>query len=346
MTIEQLKKRCFNQEVFPDDILNWIAKENLWNIWIPKSYGGLEMSFSEGLNKLRFLSEIDGSLGWTITLCSGANFFFGNLRSDVANAIFINPKNPVCFGGSGGIFGTAEKKDNGYIISGTWKYATGAPYLTHFTLNAKILDAGKEVLDENGACLIRSFVISKDNVEIIKDWNSMGLKATATHSFKVKNKWVPEKFSFVYNKLHHNHPIFKINFAVFADLTLWVNYLGIAVQFYKEAQNVIKENTTLLDKLLAIITKSDAEIQQYALQIENHIYSDKLIPETWMNKIHKEASNSVKALSNAIIKVYPFLGIEACKQNSRLHYVFKDYFTATQHHIFSKKTNKLSSKTN
>lgn len=334
--MQELRTLCTNQHVFPEAVLQWIAKENLWNLWIPKAYGGLEMPLGKGLEKLRSLAEIDGSLGWTVTLCSGANFFLGNLQKDVADEVFLNPKTPVCFGGSGGVFGTAEKKDNGYVISGIWKYATGASYLTHFTLNAKVVEEGKELKDENGDCLVRSFVVDKKDVEIIEDWKAMGLKATATHSFQVKEKWVDEKFSFIYNKQYHNYPIFKIDFSVFADVTLWVNYIGMAAHFYEEAHQLLASKA-VLKPLAYEIYEADNKVKQYALQIEETIHSGKPLPETWVGEIHKSASMSVKKLSEAIIKIYPLLGIKACTETQNLNHVFRDYFTATQHHIFSRK---------
>src|SRR5690606_17956853 len=109
------------------------------------------------------------------------------------NAIFLNPKQPVCFGGSGGLFGVAEKKGNSYNLKGTWRYGTGAPYLTHFTLNAKITENGKELLNIDGTPKFRSFVVPAEKVRIIDDWHTMGLKATATCSFEVDNVTVPEE---------------------------------------------------------------------------------------------------------------------------------------------------------
>ena len=42
--------------------------------------------------------------------------------------------------------------------------------------------------------------------QMIKDWNTMGLKATATESFEVRSKWVHEKYSFVYIYLQGKNP--------------------------------------------------------------------------------------------------------------------------------------------
>ncbi|MFB9055215.1 acyl-CoA dehydrogenase [Mariniflexile ostreae] len=334
--MHKLNTSDLNQEVFNENVLNWISQENLWNLWVPQSHGGLEMSLSKGLEKLKCLAQYDGSLGWTVTLCSGANFFFGNLKKETVDAVFLNPKTPVCFGGSGGVFGTAEKKDGGYVLSGVWKYATGAPYLTHFTLSAKIIDNGVPLVDKDGAPVVRSFVIDKDAVEIIPDWNTMGLKATATHSFKVNNKWVDASYSFIYQERYHEHPIFKIHFAVFADLTLWVNYIGMATHFLEEAKQVLMDKSRL-DYFGILIEKANIKVKEYALKIENEIRLGHDLPEIWIKEIHQEASDSVKTFSETIINIFPLLGIRACSESQKLNQIFRDYFTATQHHIFSRK---------
>lgn len=330
--IQQLREQCFGKSLFPSDILEWIEKENLWNLWVPKSYGGLEASLSEGLHKLKNLAYIEGSLGWTITLCSGANYFIGNLNKEVADELFLSSKTPI-FGGSGGIFGTAEKLDGSYKISGNWRYSTGAPYLSHFTLNAKIIKNGKEERESDGSTKVRSFIISKEDVEILPDWNTMGLIATATHSFEV-NTIVEEKYCFQYNRFYLPQPIFKIPFSLFADVTLWANYLGMAEHFLEEAKAVLSKE--LLVNLTNIISTANQEIFEFSEEIEEIIQKSNDFSEKYIQNVHIKAADSVRDISRVIIEVYPMLGIKASSIDHELNYIFRDYFTATQHHIFSK----------
>ncbi|SHJ86988.1 acyl-CoA dehydrogenase family protein [Pseudozobellia thermophila] len=331
--MKKLSEFDFEREEFSPELLEQIARENLWNLWVPEAYGGLEMGLPDGLKKLRELATIDGSLGWTVTLCSGANFFIGNLQEQVADEIFKTPCAPVCFGGSGGVFGTAEKSGEGYVLTGTWKYATGAPFLTHFTLNAKIQENGEDVLQEDGSPLIRSFVIKKEEVRVIRDWNTMGLKATATDSFEVPSKWVHAKYSFTYNEVHQPQPIFKVPFALFADLTLWVNYIGMADHFLEEAKETGSPEKKL-KPLYETIKRADASTMNLAERIQKKVAAGDPVPEAWTNDIHQEAADSVRSLSQAIMEAFPYLGIRAARENHRLNQVFRDYFTATQHHIF------------
>jgi len=330
MHMQQLKEWCSDAPVFRQEVLDWITKENLWNIWVPKAFGGREMSLNEGLKQLQSLARIDGSLGWTVTLCSGANFFIGNLQPEVAKEFFAQP---AIFGGSGGIFGTAEKEGSSYRLNGIWRYATGAPYLTHFTLNAKIVENGVEQKNEDGSPKFLSFVIPASEVRIINDWNTMGLKASATHSFKVKDVLVREEYSFVYNQFHLPQPIFKTHFSVFADLTLWVNYIGMAEHFLEEAQ--VKDESRLAE-LKSVTSSANDQLYEIANQVESKTENDAEFAESFIQEVHQAASASVKGLSAVIIGLQPYLGVNASREDAVLNQIFRDYFTATQHHIFTR----------
>ena len=98
--------------------LNWIDDHNLWNLWVPRDFGGLEAELLDGLRTLQSLARTDGSLGWTVTLCAGANYFIGNLKPEFAAELFIG--NRVILGGSGGLFGDASKTASGYRLNGQW----------------------------------------------------------------------------------------------------------------------------------------------------------------------------------------------------------------------------------
>lgn len=329
----ELKEYDFNTSKFTSSVLDYVNKHNLWGIWVPKLYGGLECSFKEGLNKLQELAKTDGSLGWTVTLCSGANFFIGNLKPNIASEIF-KPNETTILGGSGGVFGEAHKVEGGYQIDGTWHYATGANYLTHFTLNAKIFENGIQVLNEEGQPLVLSFILPKSKVEVIENWDTIGLKASVTHSFKVVNALVSEDFSFLYNVSYHNQAIFKIPFTVFADLTLLVNYIGMAQHFLAESQYK-QEHATYLE-LKSSVTKAEGKLYELADSIEQQISVGENISQSFIDEVHATGSESVKELSGNIVALFPFLGVKAVRESNGLHQIFNDFFTATQHHIFTR----------
>lgn len=315
----------------PAEIIDQIHQERLLQIWVPKIYGGLGLRLNQGLKVLFNWSKIDGSLGWMLTLCSGANFFSRNLKPPIASKLFSDHK--TCFGGSGMIGGTAEKQSDGtFLINGLWHFATGAPHLSHFTLNAKLADNEIPLLDESGNEMIRSFIISKNQAVIIPNWKSMGMRATGTYSFKVENVKVSENYSFVYDEFFTNDVLDKIPFRIFADLTLLVNYLGMASHFAEEAIQIRPHlNLDLFNKQ---IEDSMEMISGFADEIESLLYSSKLIISEKQSEIHDYSSTLVASLSHQILDIYFQLGIKATHTDSAVYQVLCDYFTATQHANF------------
>ncbi|MCH5682920.1 nicotinamide mononucleotide transporter [Niabella sp. W65] len=74
--INHLRKLCKDAEKkgsLPNALLKIAYEEKWFKLFLPKVYGGLELDLPEALRYEEQLAYIDGSLGWTITLCAGAN---------------------------------------------------------------------------------------------------------------------------------------------------------------------------------------------------------------------------------------------------------------------------------
>lgn len=326
----KLRKQLYGISEFPSAVIQHIHKQRWLHLWVPKQYGGLGFAFGEGLKILKNLALIDGSLGWMVTLCAGANYFSRNLRPEVAKDFFRNPE--TCFGGSGMVGGTAELHKNSYTINGTWKFATGAPHLSHFTLNAVLTQNGKPLLDENGNEHIRSFIIPKEMATIIPDWKSMGMRATGTYSFKVKHAVIEADHSFVYNTFFSDQLLDRIPFRIFADLTLLVNYVGIAIHFIEEAVKIKEQLDT--SAFLEYIEATENRIYSFAGKTEQQLAKNEEISETYSREIHSFGEKAVKELSVKILELYFQLGIRGSHCNEPVHQVYCDFFTITQHANF------------
>ena len=330
LNVQSIRENLLNVTYFNSEIIELIATNNWLNIWVPKQYNGLGLTISEGLKILQTVSKIDGSLGWFVTLCSGANYFSRNLYPSVAFEIFSNQK--ACFGGSGMIGGTAEKVKDHYIINGLWHYATGAPYLTHFTLNAQILENGQPLVDENNQPKILSFILDKAQVKLIPSWKSMGMVATSSHSFEVVNQTVHKDYSFIYNTFFSDDLVEKIPFHVFADLTLLVNYIGMAEHFLEKSLEII--TFSVQQQLDVFLKRTTLELLNYAQQVEELLINNLTIEDILSEEIHQFGTNTVSALITYIMQIYPQLGIKASRFNEEINQIFRDFFTATQHRNF------------
>ncbi|WP_114820028.1 hypothetical protein [Chryseobacterium sp. KLBC 52] len=338
LSTKDIRQELHGASRISDEVMQYIHEEGLLKIWVPQKYGGLGYRFEEGLKALFGWAQTDGSFGWMLTLCAGANYFSRNVKPEIAELLFTHSE--TCFGGSGMVGGTAEKIDNShYLINGSWNFATGAPHLTHFTLNAKMTENGKPILDGNGNEIVRSFIIPKEQAQVIPNWKSMGMKASGTYSFTVENAIVSEEYGFVYDIFFTNDILDSIPFRVFADLTLLVNYLGMASHFIEEA--VLIRPEIHFKSFAESVEKHLEKVLQIAGEVENILGDHKDISEGYQNEIHQYGVELVQKLSHQILTVYTQLGIRATDTNSAVYQVFCDYFTAAMHFNFRPSANDL-----
>lgn len=325
-----------------DEQLELIYGNAWFNIWVPKEFGGLEMELVEGCRLLERLAYVDGGLSWTVTLCAGANMFSGYIDSEVAQRIFADKR--VCFGGSGMVAGRALKVEGGYIVSGKWPYATGAPHLTHFTANCPVNDS-------SGAAY-RSFFFDRRDVLVHYDWKTFGLEATASHSFSVQDLFVPDSqaFDLLPENAVHSSPLFSIPFMPFAEATLYVNYYGMFQRFCALAYRYYTEKSYDHDwqsKYAGMYFGRLADMQQKAGEGNKRIYE--IMAEAWAEATARRAADpalyhelgktvrvSVKAMREDIVELYATCGIAAAQRENEMNMVFRNFFTATQHALLNR----------
>ena len=326
-------------------LLRIIYRKKWFKLFIPKEQGGLAMNLPEALKLEEQLAYVDGSLGWTVTLCSGANFFVGFMDKKKTGKLF-HAKN-VCLGGSGATSGVATKTKDGYVVKGRWKYATGAAHLTHFTANCMIEKNGKPVLQKDGTALFRSFYFKRSEVTIYNDWDAMGLKATSSRSFSVKNLKVKEERSFVIDHAHVtlDHPVYTYPFLPFAETTLAVDTLGMMNHLLDEASAILKEKS---------ITDSQLQLAEDALHSARHeinmLRTDfyNAVENSWTElmvskRLSKKTTRQLSNISRQLVKVcrshaamvYPYCGLAKTSQHSDFNRVFRDIFTASQHALLT-----------
>jgi indole-3-acetate monooxygenase len=325
-----------------------IYEQGWFNIFAPLGNLAPDVSLTQALLLEEALSWADGSLGWTVTLCSGAAWFGGFFSSALINEVF--PDRKACLGGSGAPSGKARQTGEGYRISGRWKYATGASHLTHFTANCFIMQGDDPVLDK-GEPLILPFVFKREEVTIIQDWDTIGLVATSSQSFEVKDLFVPGHrcFQIAPEALNIAHPIYNYPFLQFAEATLAVNISGVAAHFVDCCHDVFSRRIgggKLKDTQAAFLTETlkasgqqlaDARAFFYRLMETSwqHVVKDTVMPQPIFNDISL-ASRKLASVSHQVVNgLYPLCGLLAANPNSEINRVWRDIHTASQHSLLT-----------
>ena len=323
-----------------------IIYERQWfNLFVPKSYNGLQLSLPEGLRLEESVAWIDGSVGWTVTLCGGANWFIGFLQPELSTIIFSNGS--VCLAGSGRPSGKATIVNGGYEITGHWKYATGSAHATAFTANCVIENNGITQNDVNGNPIIRSFVFLRDEVMLYNDWDSMGMLATSSNSFEVQRLRVPENRSFIItaNAATLDSPIYQYPFLQFAETTLAVNISGMSLRFLELCEKLFieRDNYYKTEGSHTALTCLETAVEKLSLARKSFYY---VIQNSW-NECERNRRVNAELLQQVSIKsrelatiarrltdeLYPYCGLTAARKGSDINRVWRNLHTVSQHSL-------------
>jgi alkylation response protein AidB-like acyl-CoA dehydrogenase len=300
--------------------LSMIRTEGWFKLFVPKKFRGLDLSLPEGLRVQEALAWADGSTGWTVTLCSGANWFIGFLPEEISAELFYDDK--VCLSGSGTPSGQATFTNPGYKINGAWNYATGAPHATAFTANCFI--------EQEDGPLIKAFIFLKDEVDVVNNWKVMGMIATASHRFMVKDLLVKENRSFFIEPGRAVLPqlIYQYPFQQFAEATLAVNLSGMAVRFLELCQKQpISER--------AVIELGEARAVFYsAISSSWNDLSGVRSIDPILLELVSRTSKELAAISRRLSdEVFPYCGMIAANPDSEINRVWRNIHVASLHSL-------------
>jgi len=312
----------------------------------PRASGGAELPLPEVVRLEEAVAAIDGSLGWVLTLCAGAGWFAGFLTPDLAREIIGTRR--VCLGGSGAPTGFADEDGDGYRISGRWDYASGAPMATHFTLNAVLRVDGQPLLDEHGAPRIRAFLVPAAQVQLIPSWNSIGMRASASHSYRIDDAWVAKEHGFTISAATAcaDGPLYRYPFYSLAYVTLSANVAGMASHFMQLTQECIRHRRHAGKDLPLIEVPEVAALlhnkQQDFETARARFYT--VLDSSWakvaagetlttddMQQVQSSSLELTAVSRAAVNELYPLCGLYAAREDSTINRVWRDFHTASQH---------------
>jgi indole-3-acetate monooxygenase len=333
------------QGLLTKEQLQLIYDRDWFRVMVPKYLGGSEWTLMEVMQLCEAAAWADGSFGWTLNLGAGANMFSAYLNEEIAKPIF--GKKEICIAGSDAFSGTAEKNENGFIINGNWRYATGATHAQFFSINCVITENGEPALNDGNEKIIQPFIVPRESVIITGLWNSYGLIATASHDFKIENISIPGNYSFNFAApyVQATGNLYKFPFLQLAEALLSVTLCGMSIHFnelveesikLKLSANTIKSGqlTGQLNKIEA--TKSTIEtsrgiVYQLVSTAWQELSANEKITPDLLNQISNAARDLGKQSRLASEQLYPFAGMKAIVPESEINRTWRDIHTASQH---------------
>jgi indole-3-acetate monooxygenase len=175
----------------PADIVEVLKRAGIFRMFVPRSYGGLELDLPAGLEILVELANIDSSVGWNAMTSSNGSLFAPFLPQQTYETIYQNGPD-VIFAGASQPVGAAEEAGAGErVVSGRWPFVSGCQYADWIAGFCVSFSNGKPLLSEAGRPQIQAAWLPAHEWRIEETWHAAGLRGTGSDHVVLKNKLVP-----------------------------------------------------------------------------------------------------------------------------------------------------------
>jgi alkylation response protein AidB-like acyl-CoA dehydrogenase len=215
----------------PRDVIDRLKKQGVYRSATPVCFGGSGMSPADFLALVERISQADGSVGWVASFGS-ASVYLAALPKDTQAQMYRESPDLVF---AGGLFPIqpATPVNGGYMVNGTWKFASGCK-------GADLLGVGIGAgAPGQPAGRPRTAVLPPNKVQIVDNWEVMGLCGTGSHDLKVDSQFVPEEWTFIRGgEPTIDEPLYRYPTIAYAAQVLAVVNLGIARAAIEEITNM------------------------------------------------------------------------------------------------------------
>jgi len=179
----------------PPDIVERLRYLGLFRMFVPRSAGGLELDFPAGLDVIKALTRLDGSIGWISIVAGIGSLIAAAARPELFRQIYQDgPDVAIC--GSSQPNGTAERVEGGYRVKGRWPFASGCTHADWIGAFCIVTENGKPVPGAQGKPQIRAVALPVRDWEIEDTWYAAGLEGTGSHHITLRERIVPEEHLF------------------------------------------------------------------------------------------------------------------------------------------------------
>ena len=186
--LRERQEHCEQLGRLPDETSRDFIEAGFYRILQPRRFGGYEFDLPTFTRVAIELARGCPASGWTYTLTAG--------HAHMLAALWPEDGQIDIYGDAGEVRmpgrlrpGKAREVDGGYVCSGTFDYVSGCDSATHLVLAWMFGDdasAGEFATDFIG-------VVDFDDVEIIDNWDVLGLRGTGSKRVVVEDVFVPPR---------------------------------------------------------------------------------------------------------------------------------------------------------
>ncbi|MFM0607199.1 acyl-CoA dehydrogenase family protein [Paraburkholderia sediminicola] len=214
----------------PRDVIARLKRAGVYRAATPRRFGGDALAPTAFLDMIERIAVADGSAAWVASFGS-ANVYLAALPLATQAHIYADGPDQVF---AGGLFPVqpAQPAEGGWRVNGTWKFASGCKGADW--LGVGIGAAGLGAAGSGTSAPVmpgkpRTAVFRPHQVEIIENWDVVGMQGTGSHDLRVTDQFVADDWTFVRGgEPCVDEPLYRYPTIAYAAQVLAVVNLGLA----------------------------------------------------------------------------------------------------------------------
>ncbi|WP_174364330.1 acyl-CoA dehydrogenase family protein [uncultured Caballeronia sp.] len=229
------REQAEKERRMPDDVVEKLRETGLMKLCRHRKYGGAEADPMTFLDVGREIARGSASLGWIYSVLGFHDWYMAFTSEKLQEEVWgKNPDAFVC--DSFAPVGQIERVAEGYTLSGNWRFASGIEW------SSWIAVGGIAVAPNGNEPEHLLFFVPREEVTVHDDWNTLGLKGTASRAVTIKPTFVPEHRAFALarvagesrGKVVNDGPLWRIPLMTMQGLAILTPSIGIAQRVVEE----------------------------------------------------------------------------------------------------------------
>jgi indole-3-acetate monooxygenase len=326
----------------PRDMVSKMKRAGIFRASTPKRFGGDALPPPRFLEMLERIAIADGSAAWVAAFGS-ANTYLASLPVETQASIYASGPDQVF---SGGLYPLqkAEHAPGGFLVSGQWRFASGCKGADW--IGVGIGGAPGNAGDSNAGKPFTA-VFPASEVEIVDNWNVVGMQGTGSHDLRLANKFVDEQWTFVrggaplIDEPLYRYPAVAYQAQVHAAVN--IGLARAALDLLAGMSGVTKTTTgapRLADRAYyrAGLAQAEANLRsarafffESAETSWRTVMNGDPVTADEANLLRLSATHAAHTCAEVVMQAYKMAGIGAIYRESRMQRLVRDSIVVTQH---------------
>ncbi len=181
-------------QTIPEPALTRIHDARMARMLLPRACGGDEIEPWVYMAAIAEIARHDGSVGWNLFVANSAALIAPFIPLETARLIWSDPRASIAWGPPNQY--RAMAVEGGYRVSGEWHFASGCRQANWMGAHCQVQEPdGSLRLNRFGRPTVRTLLFPKQHATPIHNWQTLGMRGTASEGYTVSDLFVAEAFT-------------------------------------------------------------------------------------------------------------------------------------------------------